>query len=182
MLDARRRIAIAALIVAAAATSGCVDINPFESTSTTTQPRQRPTDANDADVEFLTDMTEHLRRGRALTNAALDSTTNVGDDVATLAGHIEDENVSRVVKMTELLDGWGEATPPATPSGVVNELAGLDGVEFDQRWAVLMLEHHAQSTTLAERVQRDGSSRVVNNLAAGMLVDLGFETTTIESI
>lgn len=182
MLDARRRIAIVTLILAAAAAAGCSDINPFESTSTTAQPRQRPADANDADVEFLTDMAEHLQRGRALTNAALDSSANAGDDVATLAGHIEDEDAGRVVKMTELLESWGEATVPSTPTDEVDELAGLDGVEFVDQWAALMLEHHDWATALAERVKRDGSSRVVNNLAAGMLVDLAFDATTIESI
>ena len=182
MRDIRRRFAIVALIVGTAATSGCADINPFRSTSTTAQPRQRPADANDADVEFLADMTEHLRRGQALTRAALASGASASDDVAILASHIEDEDASRVVKMTELLDSWGETTVPSTSAYEVRVLVGLNGVEFDEQWTVLMLEHHAQAIALAEVVKRDGSSRTVNNLAAGMRVDLGFETSTIESI
>ena len=178
----RRRIAIAALIIGVVATSGCADINPLGSTSTTAPPRQRPADANDADVEFLTDVVEHLRQGRALTNAALDPSVNAGDNVATLASHIEEEDASRVIKMIELLQRWGESTPPSPAPVVANEMDGLRGDAFDAQWAELMLEHHARGEALAQRVKRDGSSRLVNNTATGMLVDLGFETATLQSV
>lgn len=182
MRDVGRRIVIATLIVGVVATAGCANINPFESTSTTAPPRQRSADANDADVEFLSNMVEHLRRGRALTDAALDPGADPGSDVSMLARHIADEDASRVIKMIDLLDDWGESAPPSAPPVASNELEELSGESFDTRWVALMLEHHELGEALAQRVQRDGSSRVVNNMAAGMLVDLGFETTTLESV
>lgn len=99
------------------AAAGCSDIDPFDSTSTTAPSRHRPDDANDADVEFLKGMIDQLQSGKALTGAALDSRTNAGDDVPTLAAHIEDEDAGRVDKMTELLSAWSTmsgAVPPRT--------------------------------------------------------------------
>ena len=182
MLDTRRRIVIAALIALALAAAGCSDIDPFDSTSTAAPSRHRPDDANDADVEFLKDMIDHLQSGKALTSAALDSRSNAGDDVATLAAHVEDEDAGRVDKMTELLDIWGETTAPTVGAEPVGVLFGLKGPEFDRQWTALMLAHHAQAEDLAKRVKRNGSSRAVNNLATGMLIDLGFETSRIDSV
>ena len=181
MLTARRSVVITTLIVAGATVAACGEINPFESTPTTTQPRQRPADANTADVEFLTNMTAHLQAGRALTAAALDPLNDATAETAAFARHIQNEDDGRIKKMTELLDSWGEPTEPAIRPEPPDALQGLDGVAFDDVWTELMLEHHAQAETIAEQVKRDGSSREVNNIAAGVLVDLGFETTRLHA-
>lgn len=179
MLDARRRVAPVALIVVLAIV-GCGDINPFEATSTTAPTRKRPSDVSDADIEFLVGMIEHLQVGQALTDAALDPSVDVTADVAALASHIRDDDAARVVRMTELLERWGEPVVQVSPAGTIPELVGLTGAGFDAQWKALMLDHHAQSVALAERVRMGGSSRVVDNLAAGMLIDLGFEMGRFE--
>lgn len=179
MLDTRRH-ALVALIIGLATAAGCSDINPLEATSTTASKRQRSVDVNDADVAFLSDMIGHLQTGRVLITAALDPTADASADVTTLANHIGDENVGRVIRMTDLLERWGEPAVQVSPTGAVSGLTGLTGVDFDEQWRALMLDHHARSTALAEQVRANGSSRIVDNLAAGMLVDLRFEMGRLE--
>ncbi len=179
MLAARRSIAAVAIVLSAAALSACGEIDPFDSAPTSEQLRQRPADVNDADVEFVRDMTSHVQRGRELARVASD--TGSDGAVAAIAGRIEDQDRKRLLVMSEMLDSWGEPTAESTALETWDALDGLTGAEFDERWKVLMIEHHAQAVALAENVQRDGSSRSVNNLASGMLVDLGFEMSTLDS-
>ena len=179
MLDARRHTLVA-LIIGLAAAAGCSDINPLEATSTTAPARQRPIDVNDADVEFLSEMIGHLRTGEVLITAALDPTADAAAQVTTLANHIGDENAGRVVRMTDLLERWGEPAVQVSTLETVPALTGLTGADFDEQWKSLMLDHHARSAVLAGQVRAGGSSRIVDNLAAGMLIDLGFEAGRLE--
>ncbi|MFN3255386.1 MAG: DUF305 domain-containing protein [Ilumatobacter sp.] len=179
MLAARRSIAVFAVVISAAALSACSEIDPFDSTPTSEQLPQRPADVNDADVEFATEMISHVQRGRELAKVAFDS--NSDGDVAAIARRIEDQDRKRLLVMSEMLDSWGEPAAESTALETWDELDGLTGVEFDERWTALMIEHHTQAVALAEIVQREGSSRSVNNLASGMLVDLGFEMSTLDS-
>jgi|GEM_PF-4977281 len=181
MLAARRSISVVAIVFGAAALAACGEIDPFDSTPTSEQLRQRPADVNDADVEFVREMIAHVRRGQVLTDAALDSDNDAGDTVSAIAGRIKNQDRGTLLMMSEMLDDWGEPAAEATAPEPRDELGGLTGEEFDERWKVLMLEHHARAVAIAENVQLDGSNRSVNNLASGMLVDLGFEMSTLDS-
>ena len=180
MHSPHRRVAIA-LMVAATAVSGCGQLDPFDTDAGPVETRSVPDDANNADVEFLRDMVDHLEAGRSLTDAALDHRNDAGDDIERFARHIADEDRSRVVRMRDLLDDWGEANEDesGSPGGPI--IVGFTGEAFDQQWVEAMIEHHEHGTVLAEAVKRDGSSRLVDNLASGMLVDLGFEATALGS-
>lgn len=160
--------------------SGCGQLDPFESDTTPSDIRQLPADAKAADMAFLRDMIDQLIASQSLTAAALDPETEAGDDVARRARIIEEEDAGRIAQMAELLDDWGQASIASTNPDT-EPAVGLTGAAFDDQWTVLIVEHHDQATALAEAVQRDGSSRSVNNLASGMLIDFGFETTTLNS-
>ena len=56
------------------------------------------------------------------------------------------------------------------------------GDEFDERWSALMIEHNERSVSLAEEVQREGSYRQLDNMASGMIVDLGLEISELSSL
>ncbi|NNF65244.1 MAG: DUF305 domain-containing protein [Acidimicrobiia bacterium] len=169
---------IATAVAVVVVLSSCSEINPFEASSpaSTVSNGALTSHANEADVAFLESMIVHLRSGQVLAASALDLDAAAADELVQLARHVTDEDASRITQMVELLEDWGRSAPASSEvPDPVEALDGLSGPGFDDRWVELMLDHHAQAVVLAEAAQRDGVNREVNNLASGMLVDLGFE-------
>lgn len=177
----KRRRRLAAFLAVTLVLAGCGELNPFDVETSTQQTRRPPPDANAADVDFARTMIEHLERGQVLTAAALDPQANAADDVVRLASHIAEEDLARIAKLSDLLEEWGQKLDaPSSPTSV-GELLALSGAAFDERWTEMMIEHHERAASLAEEVHRDGSYRRLDNMASGMLVDLGFEISVLTS-
>lgn len=178
----KRRRCLAAFVAVTLGLTGCGDLDPFDVETSSPQPRRPPADVNAADIDFAHAMIEHLDRGQALAAAALAPQADASDGIVRLASHFAEEDLARIMKLSRFLDDWAQEVDSSAPVTSIAELVGLTGEAFDERWTALMIEHHERSVSLAEEVQRDGSYRRLDNMASGMLVDLGFEISEMSSL
>lgn len=185
----RRRLAVAGAITASAllltACGGEKDSG------------DRPTAGgfNDADVAFAQGMIPHHEQ--AVEMSTLADGRASGAEIKTLAGEIEKAQDPEITTMRSWLKAWGEpesadgsmpgmdhgsggshgedgADASGGAAGMMSDqdladLTAAKGVDFDRKFAELMIEHHNGAIAMARDQRKNGESTKVKKLAADVI-------------
>ncbi len=148
------------------------------------------TDFDDADVTFLQMMYPH--HAQAVDMAKLVAGRSQNQEVITLAQNIDKAQGPEMTQMIGLLQSFGKPAPSAQMSGhdmpgmmstdEMNELNGLSGKPFDDRWLQMMIQHHTGAIQMADTELRDGSNADVKKLAGAIIADQQAEITQMRSM
>ena len=148
------------------------------------------TDFNDADVTFLQMMYPH--HAQAVDMAKQVAGRSQNQQVITLAQNIEMAQGPEMTQMTSLLESFGKPAPSAHMSGhdmpgmmsddQMNELNGLSGKPFDDRWLQMMIEHHTGAIQMADTELQGGTNTDVKKLAGAIIADQQAEITQMRSM
>ena len=140
-------------------------------------------DFNDADVMFAQMMIPHHEQAIEMSEIALDPASGASAAIQDLAIRIRDAQDPEIELMKGFLATWGA---PVTPEDGVDhstmmegmltveeldELAGLQGPEFDVRWAQAMIAHHKGAVAMAEDVLADGKNAETRKLAEEIIAN-----------
>lgn len=140
-------------------------------------------DFNDADVMFAQMMIPHHEQAVEMSEIALDPASGASAAIQDLAIRIRDAQDPEIELMKGFLATWGA---PVTPEDGVDhssmmegmltveeldELAGLQGSEFDKRWAQAMIAHHKGAVAMAEDVLADGKNAETRRLAEEIIAN-----------
>lgn len=140
-------------------------------------------DFNDADVMFAQMMIPHHEQAVEMSEIALDPASGASAAIQDLAIRIRDAQDPEIELMKGFLATWGA---PVTPEDGVDhssmmegmltveeldELAGLQGSEFDKRWARAMIAHHKGAVAMAEDVLADGKNAETRRLAEEIIAN-----------
>ena len=140
-------------------------------------------DFNDADVMFAQMMIPHHEQAIEMSEIALDPASGASAAIQDLAIRIRDAQDPEIELMKGFLATWGA---PVTPEDGVDhssmmegmltveeldELAGLQGSEFDVRWAQAMIAHHKGAVAMAEDVLADGKNAETRKLAEEIIAN-----------
>ena len=140
-------------------------------------------DFNDADVMFAQMMIPHHEQAIEMSEIALDPASGASAAIQDLAIRIRDDQDPEIELMKGFLATWGS---PVTPEDGVDhssmmegmltveeldELAGLQGPEFDVRWAQAMIAHHKGAVAMAEDVLTDGKNAETRKLAEEIIAN-----------
>jgi uncharacterized protein (DUF305 family) len=158
-----------------------------------------PSDAgahNDADTEFAQMMIVHHQG--AIEMAELAAAKASTPDVRSLAAAIAAAQGPEIDLMTSWLKAWGEDEPAETQmggmdhdsmtmdgmdqEGVMNELSGLTGADFDRRFLELMTDHHRGAITMAEKHLAAGQSEDARKLSRSIIDAQTKEITTMTNL
>jgi uncharacterized protein (DUF305 family) len=140
-------------------------------------------DFNEADVMFAQMMIPHHEQAIEMSEIALDPASGASAAIQDLAVRIRDAQDPEIELMKGFLTTWGA---PVTPEDGVDhssmmegmltveeldELAGLQGSEFDVRWAQAMIAHHKGAVAMAEDVLADGKNAETRKLAEEIIAN-----------
>ncbi len=132
-------------------------------------------DFNDADVAFVNGMIPHHRQ--AVEMAQMASGAGASPEVQDLADRIEAAQGPEIDTMTGFLEDWEQPVPDASDMGSMDDMDGmmsdsdmqelmaLSGAEFDERFLMMMIEHHTGAIADAQREQQDGQNADAIDLA-----------------
>lgn len=130
-----------------------------------------PAAYNEADVQFLQGMRPHHEE--AIATAELVPERTEREELNQLAQDITSDQTEEVALIEELLaeaDVDPETAAPHDMGGMmgedaVEELAELDGEEFEHRFMEMMIQHHRSAIDAADEVVEDGQNARVGELA-----------------
>ena len=138
---------------------------------------------SDSDVMFAQMMIPHHEQAIEMSEIALDPASGASAAIQDLAIRIRDAQDPEIELMKGFLVTWGS---PVTPEDGVDhssmmegmltveeldELAGLQGPEFDVRWAQAMIAHHKGAVAMAEDVLADGKNAETRKLAEEIIAN-----------
>ena len=171
------------LAAAALALSGCGE---QDSPAGSAIPESEP--FNQADVDFATEMVPHHAQALLMVDSAAPR-DDLSPEVAALVEKIRTEQTGEIEVMTDLLEDWGQPIPdnPRDHGGLEHgstddmdmpglateeEMAALDrasGVEFEELWLEMMIEHHEGAITMAQDEFDAGEDADAVSLAEGII-------------
>lgn len=140
-------------------------------------------DFNDADVMFAQMMIPHHEQAIEMSEIALDPASGASAAIQDLAIRIRDAQDPEIELMKGFLTTWGAPVNPedgmdhsSMMEGMLtveelDELAGLQGSEFDTRWAQAMIAHHKGAVAMAEDVLADGKNPETRKLAEEIIAN-----------
>ena len=140
-------------------------------------------DFNDADVMFAQMMIPHHEQAIEMSEIALDPASGASAAIQDLAIRIRDAQDPEIELMKGFLTTWGAPVNPedgmdhsSMMEGMLtveelDELAGLQGSEFDVRWAQAMIAHHKGAVAMAEDVLSDGKNAETRKLAEEIIAN-----------
>ena len=140
-------------------------------------------DFNDADVMFAQMMIPHHEQAIEMSEIALDPASGASAAIQDLAIRIRDAQDPEIELMKGFLATWGAPLNPedgmdhsSMMEGMLtveelDELAGLQGSEFDVRWAQAMIAHHKGAVAMAEDVLADGKNAETRKLAEEIIAN-----------
>ena len=140
-------------------------------------------DFNDADVMFAQMMIPHHEQAIEMSEIALDPASGASAAIQDLAIRIRDAQDPEIELMKGFLATWGAPLNPedgmdhsSMMEGMLtveelDELAGLQGSEFDTRWAQAMIAHHKGAVAMAEDVLADGKNPETRKLAEEIIAN-----------
>lgn len=147
--------------------SGMSGMDSSTPTPTDSRSSNAASEFNDADVTFATDMIPHHRQ--AVEMAALAESRADSPEVVALAEQIKQAQDPEIQTMSGWLSAWGEPVPEemggmdmsTSMPGMMSadEMDGLmnaSGVDFDQMFLTMMIEHHRGAIEMAKAEQADG--------------------------
>jgi len=203
----RSRALVAALAALTFTLTACGgDADP----AATSAPDAAQTAANgdvftDADVSFATEMIPH--HAQALQMVDLTVGRDLDPAVATLAEDIRAAQGPEIEQLVDWLTAWDEPIPetardhanadggmddmddmddmdmPGMMSGAeLDDLAALEGREFEQRWLEMMVEHHNGAIEMAQAEQADGRFAPAVELAGSIADGQDAQVTEMEAL
>lgn len=184
-----KHLAIASLVVAGTfALAACGDSDdsmngmPGMGSSTSessSSSNETTSDFNDADVTFATDMIPHHRQ--AVEMAKLAETRAESPEVKALATQIMNAQDPEIETMSGWLTAWGKplpedmsgmdmsgSMPGMMSSADMDQLMNASGVDFDQMFLTMMIEHHTGAIEMAKTEQADGMNAEAIAFAQGV--------------
>lgn len=151
-------------------------------------------DFNDSDVTFAQQMIPHHEQATEMAALAEGRTQNA--EVLALAQQIADAQGPEIETMQGFLEDWGaeevdhegmdhESMPGM--DGMMSEedmasLEGSSGVEFDEAFLTMMIEHHEGAIEMAETEQEDGENPEAVALAGQIVEDQTAEIATMQEL
>lgn len=136
---------------------------------------------NDADITFLQGMIPHHEQAVEMALLVPDRTDR--EELGRLATGIIASQEAEISQMDQMLadagasrDGDHAGHGAGMADGMMteeqmDELADLDGTEFDLEFIDMMIEHHEGAVTSAEQVIDEGQSPQVRELAEGIIAE-----------
>lgn len=139
---------------------------------------------NTADTTFAQMMIIHHQGAIEMSDLA--ARKAVTGEVRALASKISAAQGPEIELMRGWLTSWGDATTPASHTGmdhggmtmdgmsqeqVMTKLRGLSGVEFDKQFLTMMIAHHEGAVVMAEQQLKDGQSGETKALAEKIIKD-----------
>ncbi|MFF0447376.1 DUF305 domain-containing protein [Streptomyces sp. NPDC004609] len=142
---------------------------------------------NDADVMFAQMMIPHHEQ--ALQMSELAASRAKSAEIKTLATRIAGAQEPEIQKMKSWLKAWGKpesgggmpgmdhgngSSDGSGMSGMMSEkdmeqLKAAKGVDFDKKFAQMMIDHHKGAITMAEDEQKKGRNATAKQLAANVV-------------
>ena len=192
--------ALAALILAA----GCGDETGMPgmdhgaaNAPTTAASSSAATEFNDSDVMFAQMMIPHHQQ--AVEMADLAATRANDPELKSLAAQIKAAQAPEMSTMTGWLTAWGRPTAPPSASGGhdhggsssmpgmmsaqdMDTLTSATGVDFDRKFAEMMIGHHNGAIEMAKTEQSSGSNPQAKELAAQIEKSQTAEVKQLQSI
>ncbi|MBA2390528.1 MAG: DUF305 domain-containing protein [Geodermatophilaceae bacterium] len=149
-------------------------------------------DFNDADVAFVTGMIPHHRQ--AVEMSQMVGGADASPEVQALAERIAAAQGPEIDTMTGFLEDWDQPVPDEMDmdsmgdmDGMMSdsdmqELMGLSGPQFDERFLTMMIEHHAGAIADAQQEQQDGQNADAMDLAEQIEAAQAEEITEMEGL
>lgn len=152
-------------------------------------PQLSPTEHNEADTAFATEMVQH--HAQALSMVDLTLGRPLDPEVQALAEEIRAAQAPEIEAMADWLTAWGEDVPetvrdhsnadqemgdmdagdmPGMMSG--DEMTALEDAgdaDFQQMWLEMMIEHHEGAVEMAEAERSEGRYRPAVDLAGRII-------------
>lgn len=153
---------------------------------------------NDADVRFATEMIPH--HAQALIMVDMATGRDVSPEMTALLEQIRAAQAPEIEEMTDLLQEWEQPVPdnPRDHGGMdhdeaggtadmpgmmdpeeTEQLEGMSGPGFEQRWLEMMIGHHESAVELSERETADGEATDAIALAEDIVAS---QTAEIEQM
>ncbi|MDS1272173.1 DUF305 domain-containing protein [Lipingzhangella sp. LS1_29] len=156
---------------------------------------------NEADVAFARMMIPHHEQAIEMSELAED---RAGPEVLDLAEEIEAAQQPEIDQMQDMLQDWGVAPDEemdhddmdddsadhadhADMEGMLSpeqmdELAAVEGAEFDELFVEYMIEHHEGAILMSEEVLAEGSSPEAHDLAEDIIAVQESEIDEMETL
>ncbi len=160
---------------------------------------ESPTQFNDADVEFASDMIVH--HAQAIEMSILAEGRPLDPEVEQLVADVKAAQVPEVETMSDWLSSWGEEIPatsmdhsnaghdmemPDMPGMMsAEEMEALENAsdsEFQDLWLQMMIEHHEGAVEMALTEQEDGVFPEAVDLAESIESTQREEIETMEGL
>ena len=176
-MNSRLLIGTLAALSLLTACGGSSDSNNDTSGQTTLADSAISATFNDADVMFAQMMIPHHEQAVEMAEIPLDPGVAASDAVTSLASRIMQAQDPEIALMKGFLNAWGDQLTPddgvdhgSMMKGMLSveeldQLAGLNGAEFDSQWAKAMIAHHEGAVAMANDVLTDGVNPDTQQLA-----------------
>ena len=142
---------------------------------------------NDADVAFAQMMIPDHQMVASMAELAEKKASNA--ELKKLATQMKAGQTEAVTKLTGWLQAWGKPTtgdmagmkmPGAMTDADMTNLKSLSGMNFDMKFAQLMIAHHNGSLQMARDEQTNGASAEAKAMADAMVKTLAQEVTALQ--
>ena len=186
-------IRLTALLLAAALTlTACGDTDAAKTSAS---------EHNDADIVFATDMIQH--HAQALSMVDMTMGRKLDPEVQTLAEDVRAAQAPEIEIMADWLQDWDQPVPEtvrdhanahgdgmemdAGMPGMMSAeqmrtLEAAQGIEFQDMWLEMMIEHHQGAIEMAETQQADGKYQPAVGLAEDVETAQRAEIARLQSL
>jgi uncharacterized protein (DUF305 family) len=193
-------VAVSLTLTACGGSSSTAPADPAPSVSSAA-----PSNAqhNDADVAFAQMMIPHHRDAVAMAELAADRAQD--PEVKALAEQIQATQQPEIDQLTDLLSAWAAEVPPSnsmegmghgstpstsTASGMggmmapaqMDQLRNATGVQFDEMFLTMMIEHHRSAVSAAQEEIDEGSNPDAVQLAEKIVADQTAEISRMQQM
>lgn len=146
---------------------------------------------NEADVMFAQMMAAHHQQ--AVEMGTLAETRAADPELKALAAQIKAAQGPEIAAMTGWLTSWGRPTAPAGGHGghampgmmsdaEMTDLAAAQGVDFDRRYARMMIAHHNGAIQMSREELQNGSNPEARALADRIVASQQAEVGVLQTI
>ena len=196
-MNRNARLSAGAAALALVLTLAACGPNPADDSSNAPAPTETAAtsvQANDADAAFAQMMVIHHEGAIEMADLAVAQGSSA--ELRALGERISSAQGPEIETMTGWLEAWGEEMPGEADMGgmdhggmdmggmdqdeAMEELRGLSGPQFDQRFLELMVEHHRGAVVMAETQQAEGRNPEAVSLAGTIISDQEAEITEME--
>ena len=160
-----------------------------------------PTEHDDADVAFASDMVQHHAQALSMVDLTLDRPLD--PEVQALAEDIRAAQAPEIETMADWLTGWGEPVPETVRDHAnaghdmgegtddmpgmmsaddMDALESASDADFQQMWLEMMVEHHEGAVEMARTEQESGRFEPAVDLAGQIIESQTTEIATMREL